>query len=1292
MLDQYLFFYIILFISFYKFNSATTSFNDCITSYNQHCFYYDSSNEYYYVFSGHDEQSGIIDTDIELPQIIVSETFINKLKAANGDNDIIIGRVFKKYTDTNINNEITDIIGYSFYYINGAGLTLISSTNVQTTCGNEVITYYLPIYTDDNSLKNKYINVIRQNPDYDEEDTFIEYDIFNPNADIYNDICATITFSDASENVADPDSFTNYDITLHERRKYYYPGNSALCPEGFTYKGIDKETFSSMCQTKLNSEISKGIIAISNPPLSSTSHTFSIFKADNDFQKKKKDIYFSMDVFKCIKLPFTSKGFKGNYGSYFILVLMFIVIACYLILLLTGKHHLLSVLELLFNSNINSMSYLKQNNNSIYNNNTAYNNQLIPYDIRSNNNFISGNQTLASNGQLLSNMLVSNNNLYYPNSDKKSISKKSNNNTKKAEKEKEKEKKEIMSNVDEQENDFESEKGNEEKDKDKTFIKNNDNKDVIILKVKEKEADLDKNLIEKEKEKEKEEKISKNSSKSKKEEEEEEDDDEENESEEESESNKSNKDKIQKTKEKNDKDDKANPPKKNGGQNNNENEEEEEENGKKEKKRKSKNPIEIALNVKDLRNMMFKEQKENSESIKPSEQKEEKKSKSQSKSKEEKTKPKSKKKNKNNNNNTNNNNNNYNPNNFNNSIPPPNNFPFPYFPPPMGMMPPYGMPPGYPSPYAPNGASPPQNLYHQETQNLKKELEYQKELNERRDREMRREREDMLERERERQRQREFDMERERRLRDMEMMYGNKNEMGLFQNMPKNKNAIKRGSALWNDDSDLILREREKFNKEQDKFDKIKEKLEDEIEKKKEENEKIIKDLNLAKEEQKVKQMEYEKELLKNNQELKEQFEKEKKEIIDTKNKEMEILKQDKDREIQILKEDKDREINILKQEMETKIKKKDNTIKKKEKVIEKQKRQTNELKKDLTTNNTFYTNNNASTFRYNCNSEMNNIYKKEEKIDTPQVVVSINSIFTDQELNSMDFEQSCQYDKRSLCQVYLSYINRKQPLFFFFNYNSSSSGISIFQINYQTIRFIIICIDFMIYLFIYCTFFGTKSISLIYQRKYNFRLMCILGIIISPFCLIIRSVIHHFIYDPMNKRIAEIKIRCYTNFTVGKKKQEMKINEFKDFWESDGDEKNKGKEEMDKKDEMDEIQDIENDENISEEEKAKRKDKFEKRKLKQLIKDIIALFQKKILISFPIMIVGMFVIWIYVSCFCAVYKNSQLKFFVSILVCYGFSNLIPFVYCLVPTIFRQDGVRDESRFSFFIAYIFQII
>ena len=1253
MLYKCLVYYILFSIFFTQLRASSSDYAQCGSDLvNNHYCYFDSG-DYRYIFSEIENQSGTLSDNSKIPQIILSDKCIDELKEAEPDKDIIIGKIFaqSKNLDASIYNKIIDIVGYKFYYADNAGLSDIDLTN---KCNNEIITYYLPISSEDNSFMIKYINVIRQNPDTDEEDSFLDYDIFNPDANIYNDICSTITFSEASENTDDSDEFVNYDITLHERRKYYFPGNIEYCLEGLTYKGIDKETFSFKCQTTVNSNLELNLYGQIGLP--TDHHSFSSFKADSDFKKEKRDIYFSMDVFKCIKLPFTFRGFKGNYGSYFMIALMIIVVICYLILLIAGKIHLLL---------------------------TNNNNQIISYDVRSNNN-----QTLASNGQLLSNVLVGSNYLYNPNVEKISIPKKSNNN-KKNEMIKENTKKGLMSKVDEQENDFESEKPNEEQNK--TEINNNDNKDVDIINVKDKNKNKKNKEKEKEKEndlikekEEKEEKVSKNSSKSKKEEEDEDDDDEDenNESNEESESNKSNKDKDE-DKSSKEKDDKANPPKKkneNGGED--ENDEEEEDNGKKEKKKKSKNPIEISLNVKDLRDMMFKNQfPPQSETMKETDKK------SKAKSKEEKLKSKPKKKN-NKNTNNNNINNGINPNNFNNNIPP--NFPFPPYlpPPPLGMMPPYGMPPqGYPY----NGGGSP---YNDENQKLKKELEYQKELNERRDREMRREREDLMERERERQRQRDYDMDRERRLRDMDMMYGNNNVMQRIENMLKNnnnKNGMKRGSALWNDDSDLLLKEREKFNREQDKFNRIKEKLEDEIEKKKEENEKITKDLNLIREEQRVKQIEHEKELLKTNQELKEKFEKEKKEIIDTKDREMKLLKEDKDREIQKLKEDKDREINLLKQDMKTQMKKKDDAIKKKDKVIEKQKKETKELKKDLTTNNTFYTNMNATTFRQNYNSEMNNnLYKKdEEKIDSPQVVVSINSIFTDQELNAMDFEQSCQFDKRSLCQVYLSYINRKQPLFFFFNYNNSSSGISIFQINYQSVRFIIICIDFMIYMFIYCSFFGTKSIALIYQKRFNFRRMCILGSIISPGCLIIRSIIHHFVYDPMNKKIAEIKMRCYTNFTVGKKKQEMKINEFKDFWESDGE---KNKDEIEKKEEMDEIQDIENDDNLSEGEKARRKDKYEKRRLKQLIKEVIASFQKKVLISFIIMIFVLFFVWIYVSCFCAVYKNSQLKFFVSIIVCYGFSNLFPFVYCLVPTIFRQDAVRDESRLSFILANVFQII
>ena len=1167
-----------------------------------------TDKDYNYLISYVDKQPGN-NGNIIYPQVIISDDCIRTLKSEHENDDIIVEKIFRKVQ--NIHNieagitYITDIIYYKFYYLPEGSTTIGASIDVRSKCGK--VTFYLPIYTEDNSLKYKYNSVSGQNPDSD-INNLKNYDIFYPDAKIYKDICATITFSSSSENVINQDSFSNYDITLHERRKYYFPGNTALCPENFNYLGVDRTSFSSMCQGNVQ------VYDEGDEPKSYDAHKFSSFNADSKFKSAKRDIYFSMGVLKCIKLPFTKKGFKGNYGNYFMLILLSIVIVCYLILLLTGKYHLLSVLELLYNSNIKSMNYLKgsalnQGNNS---------NQLIPYDIKSNNNLGATHQSTISNGQLMSNMLSGNNYLYYPNQDKLSTSKKSSNNNKKNDKDK----KQIMSNVDELENDYESERDNEEKDK--TKIHDKKNKDVKIIDVKNKKK-------EKEKIKKKEE-SSNNSNES-----DEDEDDDDNESYEESESNNKNKKK------------KSNPPRKktaNGGENSYSYSEEEEESERRNKKKKSKKPIEISLNVKDLRDMMLKQQAK-SENRKIE-------------NKKNKSKPNKRKSN--------------------------------------NPMIPYGIPP-YGFPNMNNGANSSNNNSNNskikaEAKKLKRELEYQKELNERKERELKREREEMLERER--QRQRENDLDKERRIKELEMKYASKGEMERFENIFKkyaennnSKTTVKKGSALWNDDSDLLMREREKFNLEQDKYNKEKEKLEDEIKKKKKENEKIQKDLNKIKEDQKLKQVEFEKELLKSNKELKEQFEKEKKEIIETKNKEIQLLKEDKDREIQKLKEEKDKEIESLKNDMEKKIKKKDDKIKKKEKVIEKQKKETKELKKDLTSNNTFYTNNIGSTIRHNMLDV--NGYKKEEKIEAPQVVVSISSIFTDQELNAMDFEQSCQFDKRTLCQVYLSYINRKQPLFFFFNYNSSSSGISIFQINYQSIRFIIICIDFMVYMFIYCTFFGTKSITFIYKGKFNFRRMCILGSIISPICLIIRSIIHHFVYDPMNKKIAEIKMRCYTNFTVGKKKEELKVNEFKDFWESDGGEE-KNKEEIEKKEEIDEIQDIENDENLSEGEKAKRKDKYEKRRLKSLIKDVIALFQKKVIISFIIMIFVVLFEWIYVSCFCAVYKNSQLKFFVSIIVCYGFANLIPFVYCLVPTILKVDAVRDESNFSFFFANIFQLI
>jgi hypothetical protein len=520
--------------------------------------------------------------------------------------------------------------------------------------------------------------------------------------------------------------------------------------------------------------------------------------------------------------------------------------------------------------------------------------------------------------------------------------------------------------------------------------------------------------------------------------------------------------------------------------------------------------------------------------------------------------------------------------------------------------------------------------------------------------------------ERERNRQRDLDYERERR-RDRDDYYRD------------------RGNDRIRDEE--LYRERERLNQQNNEIQQMKEKLQKEYNDKqtkdKEKDLELQKELTKAKDLAREKEVEFEKELLKQKQALMEQYEKENKELIEKKDREIQLLREEKDREIQRLKEDKEREVKIFKEDMDRDKKKQDEEFKKKEKQFQKEKQKVKEMQKGLT---------NISFFNNSLQQQILDLNNLNEKPDTPQIVVPIDSIFTDQELNAMDFKDSYNYDKRTLCQVYFSFINRKQPLFFLFNYNSSSSSsVSTFQLKYGAVKFIIFCVEIMIYFFFYATFFGSKSITHILKHTFTLRKRFVFAIILSPICMIVKSIIHHFVYDGMNKKIAEIKMKCYTNFMVGKKKEAVQVNQFKDFWESDEEDKNKEEEVHDKKEESADIEDIEND-NLPEFEKIRRKEKYEKRKLKFLIKDLIILFKRKIWISFIIMIVVMFIEWIYISAFCAVYKNTQLNFFVNIIISFVMSNLIPFLYCLIPTIFRLDAVREESKISFFIYRIFQII
>ena len=159
-----------------------------------------------------------------------------------------------------------------------------------------------------------------------------------------------------------------------------------------------------MCQCEFNKEYSlKGN--------EYTVHNFNQnFKYnEKKFNSTKKDNYLTIETFKCVKLPFSKSGFKGNYGSLFMIAIICIVFLSYLMLIISGKYHLLSVLELLYNSNIKSMNYIK---NPGYSSPVNYQPQ---YDARSSNLLLNSQRGVATNGLMMSNILTGNNFISGPN-------------------------------------------------------------------------------------------------------------------------------------------------------------------------------------------------------------------------------------------------------------------------------------------------------------------------------------------------------------------------------------------------------------------------------------------------------------------------------------------------------------------------------------------------------------------------------------------------------------------------------------------------------------------------------------------------------------------------------------------------------------------------------------------------------------------------------------------------------------------------------------------------------------
>lgn len=70
------------------------------------------------------------------------------------------------------------------------------------------------------------------------------------------------------------------------------------------------------------------------------------------------------------------------------------------------------------------------------------------------------------------------------------------------------------------------------------------------------------------------------------------------------------------------------------------------------------------------------------------------------------------------------------------------------------------------------------------------------------------------------------------------------------------------------------------------------------------------------------------------------------------------------------------------------------------------------------------------------------------------------------------------------------------------------------------------------------------------------------------------------------------------------------------------------------------------------------------------------------------ILFLGLF--WYYVSCFCAVFKNTQIYLIKEILISFSLSLLYPFILCLFPAMFRIISLNKPEELLFKINKLIQ--
>ena len=81
-----------------------------------------------------------------------------------------------------------------------------------------------------------------------------------------------------------------------------------------------------------------------------------------------------------------------------------------------------------------------------------------------------------------------------------------------------------------------------------------------------------------------------------------------------------------------------------------------------------------------------------------------------------------------------------------------------------------------------------------------------------------------------------------------------------------------------------------------------------------------------------------------------------------------------------------------------------------------------------------------------------------------------------------------------------------------------------------------------------------------------------------------------------------------------------------------------------------------------------------------------------KIIIFFVFIFLIFLLFWYYISCFCVVYKNTQIFLLKNALISYSILLIYPFIICLIPVIFRISALNKSGECFYKLNQMTQLI